>query len=96
MSLLVLLQQPQLTPQKTTLIKTHTLFTFALQNPGYYDIKAQDVSVWHVPNNEEQGAWSNTSILRYHTETHFLADHGGNLYHLFKVQTLTPSGMMGA
>ncbi|XP_063075340.1 intelectin-like [Engraulis encrasicolus] len=54
------------------------------KNPGYYDIKAQDVSVWHVPNNEEQGAWSNTSILRYHTETHFLADHGGNLYHLFK------------
>ncbi|XP_031416146.1 intelectin-like [Clupea harengus] len=54
------------------------------KNPGYYDIQARDVSVWHVPNNEESGLWSNSSFLRYHTETHFLKTYGGNLYHLFK------------
>lgn len=54
------------------------------KNPGYYDIKAKDVSVWHVPNNEDMEVWSNSSFLRYHTETHFLRNYGGNLYQLFK------------
>ncbi|KAL2097681.1 hypothetical protein ACEWY4_006888 [Coilia grayii] len=54
------------------------------KNPGYYDIKAKDVSVWHVPNNEDLGVWSSSSILRYHTETQFLDNYEGNLYHLFK------------
>ncbi len=55
------------------------------QNPGYYDISAQDVSVWHVPNNEQLKSWTSSAILRYHTESQFLTEHGGNLYHLFKV-----------
>ncbi|KAI2662615.1 Intelectin [Labeo rohita] len=54
------------------------------KNPGYYDIVAQDVSVWHVPNNSELEQWSTASILRYHTENHFLTLHGGNLFNLFK------------
>uniref|UniRef100_A0A8B9HTS7 Fibrinogen C-terminal domain-containing protein n=1 Tax=Astyanax mexicanus TaxID=7994 RepID=A0A8B9HTS7_ASTMX len=54
------------------------------KNPGYYDIKAQDVSVWHVPNNAETQQWRYNSILRYHTENHFLDNNGGNLYSLFK------------
>nr|XP_021333544.1 intelectin-like [Danio rerio]XP_693369.2 intelectin-like [Danio rerio] len=53
------------------------------KNPGYYDIAAQDVSVWHVPNNMELEHWSHGSILRYHTENHFLTLHGGNLFKLF-------------
>uniref|UniRef100_A0A673MPV6 Intelectin-like n=1 Tax=Sinocyclocheilus rhinocerous TaxID=307959 RepID=A0A673MPV6_9TELE len=54
------------------------------KNPGYYDIAAQDVSVWHVPNNIDLEQWSATSILRYHTENHFLNLYGGNLFYLFK------------
>ncbi|KAG1932420.1 intelectin-like [Pimephales promelas] len=54
------------------------------KNPGYFDIPAQDVSVWHVPNNMEVESWSASSILRYHTENQFLTLHGGNLYNLFK------------
>ncbi|NP_001070049.1 Intelectin-like precursor [Danio rerio] len=53
------------------------------KNPGYFDIAAQDVSVWHVPNNMELEHWSQGSILRYHTENHFLTLHGGNLFKLF-------------
>ncbi|XP_059378570.1 intelectin-like [Carassius carassius] len=54
------------------------------KNPGYFDIVAQDVSVWHVPNNSELEHWTTASILRYHTENHFLTLHGGNLLSLFK------------
>ncbi|XP_067277159.1 intelectin-like [Pseudorasbora parva] len=54
------------------------------KNPGYFDIVAKDVSVWHVPNNIELDFWSTTTFLRYHTENHFLTLHGGNLYNLFK------------
>ncbi|XP_043099472.1 intelectin-like [Puntigrus tetrazona] len=54
------------------------------KNPGYYDIAAQDVSVWHVPNNADLEQWSPTSLLKYHTENHFLSLYGGNLFNLFK------------
>ncbi|KAJ8286317.1 hypothetical protein GJAV_G00037080 [Gymnothorax javanicus] len=54
------------------------------KNPGYYDIPAKDVSVWHVRNDAEMKQWKANSILRYHTETHFLTSNGGNLYQLFK------------
>ncbi|KTG34658.1 hypothetical protein cypCar_00017667 [Cyprinus carpio] len=53
-------------------------------NPGYFDIVAQDVSVWHVPNNVQLEHWTTASILRYHTENLFLTLHGGNLFNLFK------------
>uniref|UniRef100_A0A671QER0 Fibrinogen C-terminal domain-containing protein n=1 Tax=Sinocyclocheilus anshuiensis TaxID=1608454 RepID=A0A671QER0_9TELE len=32
-----------------------TSVSFLSQNPGYFDIVAQDVPVWHVPNNSEFG-----------------------------------------
>ncbi|KAL7840989.1 hypothetical protein SRHO_G00246800 [Serrasalmus rhombeus] len=54
------------------------------KNPGYYDIVAQDVSVWHVPNNAVVQQWTAASILRYHTENRILSLHGGNLFNLFK------------
>ncbi|XP_026855639.2 intelectin-like [Electrophorus electricus] len=54
------------------------------KNPGYYDILAEDVSVWHVPNGAQLQNWTSDSILRYHTETKFLSNSGGNLYYLFK------------
>ncbi|XP_051756017.1 intelectin-like [Ctenopharyngodon idella] len=54
------------------------------KNPGYFDIPAQDMSVWHVPNNMDLEYWNPNSLLRYHTENHFLTLHGGNLFNLFK------------
>lgn len=54
------------------------------KNPGYYDITAKDVSVWHVRNNADIKGWIANSILRYHTATSFLTLQGGNLYQLFK------------
>ncbi|XP_064859309.1 intelectin-like isoform X2 [Oncorhynchus nerka] len=54
------------------------------KNPGYYDIVAEDMSVWHVPNNSPMEHWNLASILRYHTERRFLTLHGGNLHQLFK------------
>ncbi|XP_027018872.2 intelectin 3 [Tachysurus fulvidraco] len=54
------------------------------KNPGYYDITGEDVAVWHVPNDVQLQNWANTSVLRYHTETKFLNQNGGSLFHLFK------------
>ncbi|XP_063296354.1 intelectin-1-like [Pelobates fuscus] len=54
------------------------------KNPGYYDISAKDVSVWHVPNNTPLPYWRNASIQRYRTDTGFLEQEGTNLFHLYK------------
>ncbi|XP_042341617.1 intelectin-like [Plectropomus leopardus] len=54
------------------------------KNPGYYDIVAGDMSVWHVPNNFPVEHWNLAAILRYHTDNRFLRLYGGNLFHLFK------------
>ncbi|XP_054460797.1 intelectin-like [Anoplopoma fimbria] len=54
------------------------------KNPGYYDIVAEDMSVWHVPNNFPLEHWNLAAILRYHTDNRFLRLYGGNLLQLFK------------
>ncbi|XP_067256857.1 intelectin-like [Chanodichthys erythropterus] len=54
------------------------------KNPGYFEIAAQDISVWHVPNNVDSEHWTIASILRYHTENRFFSLYGGNLFNLFK------------
>ncbi|XP_039652453.1 intelectin-like isoform X2 [Perca fluviatilis] len=54
------------------------------KNPGYYDILAEDMSVWHVPNNFPLEHWKLSAILRYHTDNRFLNLYGGNLFQLFK------------
>ncbi|XP_014033304.1 intelectin-like [Salmo salar] len=53
------------------------------KNPGYYAIIAEDMSVWHVPNNTPVSHWKLAAIMRYHTERRFLHLYGGNLYYLF-------------
>uniref|UniRef100_UPI00398F156F intelectin-1a-like n=1 Tax=Pristiophorus japonicus TaxID=55135 RepID=UPI00398F156F len=55
-----------------------------LKNPGYYDIMASDISVWHVPNDTPRTSWRHAAILRYHTQTKFLHRYGGNLFQLYK------------
>ncbi|XP_068103129.1 intelectin-1-like [Hyperolius riggenbachi] len=54
------------------------------KNPGYYDIPADNVGIWHVPNKTPLSEWKFSSILRYHTEENILSDHGGNLFNLYK------------
>ncbi|XP_028258654.1 intelectin-like [Parambassis ranga] len=54
------------------------------KNPGYYDIVAEDMSVWHVPNNLPMELWNVEAILRYHTDNRFLGLYGGNLFQLFQ------------
>ncbi|KAM3912603.1 intelectin-1-like [Leptodactylus fuscus] len=54
------------------------------KNPGYYDIVAKDLSLWHVPNNTPLSNWRNTSLLRYRTDNGFFSHEGGNLFHLYK------------
>nr|XP_020665887.1 intelectin-1-like [Pogona vitticeps]XP_020665889.1 intelectin-1-like [Pogona vitticeps] len=54
------------------------------KNPGYYDIVARDLSVWHVPNKTPMQKWRDMSLFRYHTETGFLMAEGGNLLRLYE------------
>ncbi|XP_051786797.1 intelectin-1a-like isoform X2 [Erpetoichthys calabaricus] len=54
------------------------------KNPGYYDIQAQDMSVWHVPNQVLMENWKTSAIVRYHTNSKFFPLYGGNLYGLFQ------------
>nr|XP_025036569.1 intelectin-1a-like [Pelodiscus sinensis] len=54
------------------------------KNPGYYDLQAQDLSVWHVTNKAPLAEWKTRSILRYHTRTGFLSSEGGNLFKLYQ------------
>nr|XP_020665882.1 intelectin-like protein isoform X1 [Pogona vitticeps]XP_020665883.1 intelectin-like protein isoform X1 [Pogona vitticeps] len=54
------------------------------KNPGYYDLEAQDLAIWHVPNDTPMKEWVATAFLRYHTETGFLAEEGGNLLRLYQ------------
>ncbi|XP_054828998.1 intelectin-1-like [Eublepharis macularius] len=54
------------------------------KNPGYYDLAAKDLAIWHVPNKTPMKEWRDTSLLRYRTETGFLAAEGGNLLRLYQ------------
>ncbi|KAM5141492.1 intelectin-1-like [Mantella aurantiaca] len=54
------------------------------KNPGYYDIAAKDLGLWHVPNNTPLSQWRNSSLLRYRTDNGFFTQEGGNLFQLYK------------
>ncbi|XP_049643410.1 intelectin-1a-like [Suncus etruscus] len=54
------------------------------KNPGYYDIQALDLSIWHVPNQTPLGSWRNRSLLRYHTSSHFFRKLGNNLFGVYQ------------
>ncbi|XP_047423018.1 intelectin-1-like isoform X4 [Sciurus carolinensis] len=53
-------------------------------NPGYYDIQAQDLGIWHVPNNSPMQNWWNSSLLRYRTITGFFQHLEHNLFGLYQ------------
>ncbi|XP_046504995.1 intelectin-2-like [Equus quagga] len=54
------------------------------KNPGYYDIQAQDLGIWHVPNKSPLQQWRNSSLLRYRTRNGFLETLGHNLFGLYQ------------
>ncbi|KAM3914000.1 intelectin-1-like [Leptodactylus fuscus] len=54
------------------------------KNPGYYDIVAEDLGLWHVPNNVPLSKWKSSAILRYRTDNGFFSEEGGNLLTLYK------------
>uniref|UniRef100_A0A8C2VWW9 Fibrinogen C-terminal domain-containing protein n=1 Tax=Chinchilla lanigera TaxID=34839 RepID=A0A8C2VWW9_CHILA len=54
------------------------------KNPGYYDIQALDLGIWHVPNNSPMENWRNSSLLRYRTQTGFFQHLGRNLFGLYQ------------
>ncbi|XP_056386161.1 intelectin-1-like isoform X2 [Hyla sarda] len=55
------------------------------KNPGYYDIVAKDLGLWHVPNKTPLSKWRDTAILRYRTDNGFFSKEGGNLFQLYKI-----------
>ncbi|XP_055992073.1 intelectin-1a-like [Sorex fumeus] len=54
------------------------------KNPGYYDIQALDLGIWHVPNKTPLDSWRNSSLLRYHTFSGFFQRLGHNLFGLYQ------------
>ncbi|XP_049999063.1 intelectin-1b-like isoform X2 [Alexandromys fortis] len=55
------------------------------KNPGYFDIQAENLGIWHVPNNSPLEDWRNSSLLRYHTYSGFLKYMGHNLFGLYQM-----------
>ncbi|CAN2391519.1 response to nematode [Pristimantis euphronides] len=53
------------------------------KGPGFYDLIAKDLGLWHVPNNTPLPNWRDAAILRYRTNNGFLSEEGGNLFHLY-------------
>ncbi|XP_053464258.1 intelectin-1-like [Nycticebus coucang] len=54
------------------------------KNPGYYDIQAKDLGIWHVPNKSPLKQWRTRSLLRYRTKTGFFEGLGHNLFGLYQ------------
>ncbi|XP_055993796.1 intelectin-1a-like [Sorex fumeus] len=54
------------------------------KNPGYYNIQAADLAIWHVPNDTPLSSWRSRSLLRYYTYTGFLKRFGHNLFGLYR------------
>ncbi|XP_060054132.1 intelectin-1-like [Erinaceus europaeus] len=54
------------------------------KNPGYFDIQALDLSIWHVPNESPLSSWRNSSLLRYRTDNRFFQDQGHNLFGIYQ------------
>ncbi|KAG8453432.1 hypothetical protein GDO86_000164 [Hymenochirus boettgeri] len=55
------------------------------KNPGYYDLRAEDLSVWHVPNNSPVRHWKAAALQRYRTTNGFFSRVGGNLFSLYHI-----------
>ncbi|KAH0500888.1 Intelectin-1a [Microtus ochrogaster] len=54
------------------------------KNPGYFDIQAENLGIWHVPNDIPLKNWRNKSLLQYRTFNGFFQRMGHNLFGLYK------------
>uniref|UniRef100_A0A8C6R5U8 Intelectin-1a-like n=1 Tax=Nannospalax galili TaxID=1026970 RepID=A0A8C6R5U8_NANGA len=54
------------------------------KNPGYFDIEAKNLGIWHVPNKIPMQNWRRSSLLRYRTFTDFFPSLGHNLFGLYQ------------
>uniref|UniRef100_A0A6I8NKP5 Intelectin 1 n=1 Tax=Ornithorhynchus anatinus TaxID=9258 RepID=A0A6I8NKP5_ORNAN len=54
------------------------------KNPGYFDIQASNLAIWHVPNKTPLRLWRSQALLRYRTDSNFLLAFGGNLFKLYQ------------
>ncbi|XP_068103127.1 intelectin-1-like [Hyperolius riggenbachi] len=64
------------------------------KNPGYYDIRASDLEIWHVPNKKPVKSWREAALLRYRTNNGFLSTGAewGNLFNLYKKYPVVYNG----
>ena len=62
-------------------VKTVTFDDFKC--PGYFEIQARDIMIWHVPNDTPSRNFSREAYLKYRTSNGFLTQFGGNLKRLY-------------
>ena len=51
--------------------------------PGYFEIQARDIMIWHVPNDTPLQNFSRQAYLKYRTSNGSLIQYGGNLQRLY-------------
>nr|XP_002121647.1 intelectin-1b-like [Ciona intestinalis] len=54
------------------------------KNSAYFNVKASDVLIWHVPNNATLSTMSSKAFLKYYTTDGVLQRHGGTLRTLYR------------
>ncbi|XP_018425497.1 PREDICTED: intelectin-1a-like [Nanorana parkeri] len=54
------------------------------KNPAFFDIMANNIGIWQVPNKTPLNVWRNSSLLRFRTNNNFLQNEGHNLFHLYQ------------
>ena len=53
------------------------------KNPAYFELKAQNIMVWQVPNETPLRHFNSSSYLQYRTTDGVLGRYGGNLFTLY-------------
>ncbi|XP_007528717.1 intelectin-2-like [Erinaceus europaeus] len=54
------------------------------KNPGYFDIQAENLGIWQVPNKTPVESWRSKALLRYRTTSGFFQTSGNNLFGLYR------------
>ena len=55
------------------------------KNAAYFDLYAQDVIIWQVPNDTPLQQYYNASYFQYFTTNGFPTEYGGNMLYLYKI-----------
>ncbi|XP_007533378.1 intelectin-1a-like [Erinaceus europaeus] len=54
------------------------------KNPGYFDIQAENLGIWQVPNKTPLKNWRSKALLRYRTISGFFQTTGKYLFGLYQ------------